>query len=264
MIRAVVVQDQTLAARYLTTLLGDTSRVEVIGTTTDGVEGLRLCAQLRPDAAFLDINLPGKDGVSLATQLTKLTRPPRLVFTAENVDRATDAFRLRAVDYLLKPLDPLQVAEAINRLLTHPRPFEFGSFVGSASRGDRVVTPNKICFTGTADELLPVRYIDRDQIRLLARHEIVAVLRRERRTWIHTVLEEFATYYPLAELVHRLGGDPFIQLGRHAVVNLRAVEHVNRSGDRNYRVRLRDRLGSEIAASRTGAARLTAVLKTRR
>jgi DNA-binding LytR/AlgR family response regulator len=264
MIRAVVVEDQTLAAQYLTTLLDDTARVEVIGTATDGVEGLRLCAQLRPDAAFLDINLPGKDGLSLATQLTMLTQPPRLVFTAEEVDRAADAFRLRAVDYLLKPLDALQVAEAINRLVAQLRPFEFGSFLGSASRGGRVLTPNKTCFTDTAHELLPVTDTDRDQIRLLAPHEIVAVLRRERRTWIHTVLEEFATYYPLAELVHRLGGYPFVQLGRHAVVNLRAVEHVNCSGHRNCRVRLQDRLGSEITASRTGAARLTAVLETRR
>ena len=141
MIRAVVVEDQTPVAQYLATLLDGTSRVEVIGTATDGAEGLRLCAQLRPDAAFLDINLPGQGGISLATQLTKLTPPPRLVFTAESVDRATDAFRLRAVDYLLKPLDPLQVAEAINRLLAQLRPFEFGSFLGSANRGGRVLTP---------------------------------------------------------------------------------------------------------------------------
>ena len=80
MIRTVVVEDQTSVAQYLTTLLDGTSRVEVIGTATDGVEGLRLCAQLRPDAAFLDINLPGQDGISLATQLTKLTSPPRFGF----------------------------------------------------------------------------------------------------------------------------------------------------------------------------------------
>jgi DNA-binding LytR/AlgR family response regulator len=261
MIRAVVVEGQTLAAEYLTTLLDETSRVKVIGTASDAAEGLRLCARLRPDAAFLDINLPGRDGVSLATQLTMLAQPPRLVFTAEKVDRAADAFRLRAVDYLLKPLDALQVAEAINRLLAQLRPFEFASFQSSASRGDGFLAPGKACFTGTAHELLPVTDIDRDQIRLLARHEIVVALRRDRRTWIHTVLEEFATYYPLIELVHRLGGDPFIQLGRHAVVNLRAVECVNRSGERNCSVRLHDRLGSEITASRTGAARLTAALK---
>jgi len=104
----------------------------------------------------------------------------------------------------------------------------------------------------------------RREIRLLARREIVAVLRRDRRTWVHTVREEFATYYPLADLVRWLDGDPFVQIGRHAVVNLQAIEHVTHYGDRLYRVRLRDRVGTEITASRTGAARLAAVLKTQR
>src|SRR6516225_11533584 len=119
-------------------------------------------------------------------------------------------------------------------------------------------------FTGKASELLPVKDVDRDQIRLLARREIAAILRRDRRTWVHTVREEFATYYPLTDLVRWLGGDPFIQVGRHAVVNLQAIEHVTHYGDRLYRVRVRDRTSTEIAASRTGAVRLAAVLKTKR
>jgi DNA-binding LytR/AlgR family response regulator len=109
---------------------------------------------------------------------------------------------------------------------------------------------------------LPVKDVDRDRTRLLVRREIVAALRGDRRTWIHTVREEFATYYPLGDLIRWLGGEPFVQIGRHAVVNLQAVEHVTHYGDRLYRVRLRDRLGTEITASRTGAARLAAILKT--
>jgi DNA-binding LytR/AlgR family response regulator len=68
----------------------------------------------------------------------------------------------------------------------------------------------------------------------------------------------------LADLTRWLGGDPFIQVGRHAVVNLRAIEQVNHYGDRLYRLRLRDRAGTEITASRTGGARLATVLKTQR
>src|SRR6476620_11877074 len=96
-------------------------------------------------------------------------------------------------------------------------------------------------FTGAANELLPVKDVDRDQIRLLARREVAAVLRRERRTRVHTVRQEFATYYPLADLMRWLGGDPFIQIGRNTAVNLQAIEHVIHYGDRLYRVRLRDR-----------------------
>jgi len=120
-IRAVIIEDEPLAAQYLATLLDETYQVEVVGTATDSETGLHLCADLRPDAAFVDINLPGKDGVSLATQLAMLPQPPRLVFTTGNANRATDAFRLEAVDYLLKPLDPDQVNESVQRLLARLR-----------------------------------------------------------------------------------------------------------------------------------------------
>ena len=254
-IRAIIVEDEPLAAQYLAALLDDTCQVEVVATATESEAGLRLCAELRPDAVFLDVNLPGKDGVSLAMQLAMLPQPPRLVFTTGVPTRATDAFRLAAVDYLLKPLDPEQIAEAVNRLLGYLRPFESGS-----RSAEGAGSPNKMDFSSAADELLPVKDADRDQIRLLNRNEIAAVLRRDRRSWVHTVREEFATYYPLGDLMRWLGGDPFIQVGRHAVVNLRAIEQINHYGDRLYRVRMRDRLGTEITASRTGATRLAAVL----
>jgi DNA-binding LytR/AlgR family response regulator len=263
-IRAVIVEDEPLAAQYLATLLDDTCQVDVVGSATESEAGLRLCAELRPDVVFIDINLPGRDGVSLARQLAMLPQPPRLVFTTGNANRATDAFRLEAVDYLLKPLDPEQVTEAVNRVLSYLRPFESGPSQGSRGHANEDPTPDKMRFTGLATELLPVKDVDRDQIRLLARREVAAVLRRERRTWVHTVREEFATYYPLAELMRWLGGEPFIQIGRHAIVNLQAIERVTHYGDRLYRVGLRDRVTTELTASRTGAARLAAVLNTKR
>src|SRR6201981_2090630 len=134
-IRAVIIEDEPLAARYLAALLDDTYQVEVVGSATTSDDGLRLCTELRPDAVFVDINLPGKDGVSLATQLTMLPQPSRLVFTTGDANRATDAFRLEAVDYLLKPLDPAQVLESVNRLLAYLRPFETGRIFEHPSFG---------------------------------------------------------------------------------------------------------------------------------
>jgi two-component system, LytTR family, response regulator LytT len=260
-IRAVIVEDEPLAAEYLAALLDDTCQVEVVGTATECETGLRLSAELRPDAVFVDINLPGRDGLSLATQLAMLPQPPRLVFTTGNANRAADAFRLEAVDYLLKPLDPDQVSESVNRLLALLRPFEAESLPPQSPREGGAEAVDKLQFAGGAGELLPVKDADRDKIRLLSRREITAVLRRDRRTWVHTVREEFATYYPLADLMRWLGGDPFIQIGRHAVVNVQSIEQVTHYGDRLYRVHVRDRSGTYITASRTGAVRLAAVLK---
>jgi two-component system, LytTR family, response regulator LytT len=186
-IRAVIIEDEPLAAQYLAALLDDTCQVAVVGSATESEAGLRLCAELRPDAVFVDINLPGKDGVSLARQLAMLPQPPRLVFTTGNPNRATDAFRLEAVDYLLKPLDPEQVTEAVSRLLAYLRPFQADSAPSSDDHANEVTTPDKMRFTGTTNDLLPVKDVDRDQIRLLARREVAAVLRQERRTWVHTV-----------------------------------------------------------------------------
>ena len=273
-IRAVIIEDEPLAAQYLATLLDETCQVEVVGTAADSEQGLHLCADLRPDAAFVDINLPGKDGVSMATQLAMLPQPPRLVFTTGTANRATDAFRLEAVDYLLKPLDPAQVNESVNRLLAQLRPFEADLARRSEAKeaplsrpvnqADDPKTDEKIQFAGPTNELLPVKDSDRDRIRLLARREIAAVLRRDRRTWVHTVREEFATYYPVADIMTWLGSELFIQIARHAIVNLQAIEQVIHYGDRLYRVRLRDRANTEITASRTGAARLASVLKVQR
>ena len=129
----------------------------MVGSGTESEAGLRLCAELRPDTVFVDINLPGKDGFSLATQLAVLPQPPRLVFTTGNANRATDAFRLEAVDYLLKPLDPEQVTEAVDRLLAYLRPFEAGSSPSSGNYVKESPTPDKTRFTGMANELLPVK-----------------------------------------------------------------------------------------------------------
>ena len=93
-IRAVIIEDEPLAAEYLAALLDDTCRVEVVGTAPEGEAGLRLCAELRPpDAVFLDIRLPGGDGVALATQLAMLPQPPRVVFTTGHAERAPEAWR---------------------------------------------------------------------------------------------------------------------------------------------------------------------------
>jgi two-component system, LytTR family, response regulator LytT len=170
-IRAVIIEDEPLASQYLAKLLDETCQVEVVGSATESETGLHLCAEMRPDAVFVDISLPGKDGVSLATQLAMLPQPPRLVFTTGNPNRATDAFRLEAVDYLLKPLDPEQVTEAAHRQSAYLRPFEVGSFPSFGGQANGVLAPDKMGSTGMSNELLPVKDVDRDQIRLLARRE---------------------------------------------------------------------------------------------
>ena len=256
-----MIEAEQFAAKHLGALLDETCRVEIVGTATHGETAMRLCRELQPEAVFLDVNLPGKDGVSLASQLRLLPQPPRLIFTTADRNRAVDAFRLEAIDYLLKPLDPIHVLEAVNRLTAILRPFEsetLGDPSTSRTRSSKRPKPRP---GSTPAELLPVKDVDSDKIRLLSRREVVAVLRKGRHTCIHTVREEFSTRYPLTLLAQWLGGRPFLQVGRHAIVNEMAIELVTHHGDRLYRIQLRDRLGTDITASRKGATRLAALLK---
>ena len=249
MIRVVVVEDEPLARRYLCTLLAQTAKVEVVGEAGDGRNGLRLCAEHAPDATFLDIRIPGPDGLSMANTLLTLPRPPLVVFVTGYAGHAIDAFRVEAVDYLLKPIEPGQVFEAIRRL-EHRLSDPCGERIEEAS-----VLPN---------ERLPVKDRGEGHVKLLTRGDVVAVLRRNRRTWVHTAMEEFPTYYPLTTLARWLGGTPFLRISRDAIVNMERVAEVEHPGDRHYRVQLLDRPRTTAETSRSGAALLAAYLRSGR
>lgn len=244
MIRAVVVEDEPLARSYLRSLLAGTGKVEVVGEAGDGTAGLHLCRNLAPDAAFLDIRIPGPDGLSLAARLLTLPRPPLVVFVTGYAGHAVDAFRVEAVDYLLKPIEPDQVRDAVRRL-----EHRLAAAAPAATPAD------------VAGTRLPVRGEEDDLVRLLPRGDVLAAVRRARRTWVYTAAESFPTYYALAALAKWLGGPPFEQVARDAVVNMTAVAEVLRTGDRLYRLRLRDQAGTVVDVSRSGAARLAAYLK---
>src|SRR6201999_4518181 len=100
-------------------------------------------------------------------QLRMLPQPPRLVFTTSDRNRAVDAFRLEAVDYLLKPLDPIHVLEAVNRLAAALRPFKTEMLGVSASSKTRSSATGKASPRATPAKLLPVKDADNDKIRLL-------------------------------------------------------------------------------------------------
>lgn len=248
MIRAVVVEDEPLAARFLAALLAKTEKVEVAGVARDAVWGLTLCADHEPDALFLDVEMPGADGLHLAAQVSQLAKRPLTVFTTGHRDYAPEAFRLEAVDYLVKPLEPQRVWDAVGRLETRlanrPCP-DYERTMPLGLMGGR----------------LPVKSAKDDVVKLLSPYDIVAALFHHRRTWIHTATEEFATYYRLCELLAWLG-DPFLRISREAIVNLQAVDEVVHYGDRLYQVLLRDREGTRVEASRSGAGALAALLKS--
>ena len=251
MINAVIVEDEPLAAKFLESLLVRTGLVKVVGTAPNGDWALTICAEAAPDAVFLDVFMPGRDGVEIAAELSRLAKPPLIVFTTGHADRACEAFRLRAVDYLVKPLQYSQVWEAVCRLKDMIAPAE----------EEAPTSPERSGLPCALAERLPVKNLADDVVMLISRWEIMAVVCHDRRTWVHTASGEYPTYYTLSDLANWLGDPPFTRISRESVVNLQAVEEVVHYGDRLYQVRIRDRLGSCLEASRSGSAQLATLIK---
>ncbi len=112
--RVFLVDDEPFAIRRLTLSLRDVPDVEIVGTASNGDAALVEIRRLRPDLAIVDVEMPGRTGIALAGALEKEDGPEIIFLTA--FDRyASDAFSVEAIDYLLKPLKPERLHQALRR-----------------------------------------------------------------------------------------------------------------------------------------------------
>jgi DNA-binding LytR/AlgR family response regulator len=114
--RVLAVDDEPLALAELAFLLRQDDRVKSLRTASDGVETLKVLRTESFDVVFLDVSMPGLDGVEVAEILRRLPVPPELVFVTAHEGRAAEAFGLDAVDYVLKPVSAGRLQEALRRL----------------------------------------------------------------------------------------------------------------------------------------------------
>jgi DNA-binding LytR/AlgR family response regulator len=119
-LRVVVVDDEAPARSELAYVLGLDSRIASVRCAASAAEVLELAAAEPVDAVFCDVKMPAMDGISLARVLGSFARPPQIVFVTAYDEHAVDAFELDAVDYLVKPVRPARVAEAVRRLCPGP------------------------------------------------------------------------------------------------------------------------------------------------
>ena len=111
--KAIIIDDERLARAELRKLLQDFPEIEVIDEAANADEGLQKIENSNPDLIFLDIQMPGKTGFDL---LSELDRAPHVIFTTAYDEYALKAFEVNALDYLLKPVEPKRLADAVHKL----------------------------------------------------------------------------------------------------------------------------------------------------
>lgn len=135
--RVLIVDDEKLAREELSRLLKDIPEISIMGEASNAMDALLMIAQEKPDLIFLDVEMPGMSGFEM---LEKLPLPhPEVIFTTAYEEFALKAFRVEAVDYLLKPIDPQQLAEAVARL-------EVDGVAGKRPNGDGLLKPEDRVF----------------------------------------------------------------------------------------------------------------------
>jgi DNA-binding LytR/AlgR family response regulator len=115
-LRVLVADDEAPAREELAWLLGHHPAVSSVRTASSGAQVLKALEDLDVDALFLDIRMPGLDGLDVARVLARFRAPPKVVFVTAYDEHAVEAFDLRAVDYLLKPVHEERLREAIGRV----------------------------------------------------------------------------------------------------------------------------------------------------
>jgi two-component system LytT family response regulator len=113
MIRAIIIDDERLARNELRKLLLDFPEIEVVAEAANAGEGIERIENMNPELIFLDIQMPGKTGFDM---LSELDRIPNVIFTTAYDEYALKAFEVNALDYLLKPVEPKRLADAIQKL----------------------------------------------------------------------------------------------------------------------------------------------------
>jgi two-component system, LytTR family, response regulator len=111
--RAIIIDDERLARTELKKLLQEFPEIEVVDEAANADEGLSKIDSLHPDLVFLDIQMPGKTGFDM---LAELDRAPHVIFTTAYDEYALKAFEVNALDYLLKPVEPKRLADAVQKL----------------------------------------------------------------------------------------------------------------------------------------------------
>lgn len=221
-IRALVVDDEVPARRRLRRMLESVSDVEVVGEAGDGEEALEAARSLQPDVMFLDVRMPGMDGLTLAQRFTAL--PPIVFCTAWN-EFAVQAFEVNAVDYLLKPVNPERLQQAIERL-----------------KGRRPVASEAVAqVLNAVAPINPTRVVSggRGELRFFDARQVTRFWASDKYTLFRADNEEHLTEESLQSLSARLEGFGFLQVHRSELVRVDAIKSL-RSEDGIHEVTLSD------------------------
>lgn len=237
--RALVIDDERLARKELINLLSQYDHVDVVGEAANVDDAKEKIDALLPDVVFLDIQMPEKTGFDL---LEELDNVPHVIFTTAYDEYALKAFQVNALDYLLKPIEPKRLSEAIERLQKKLQDQTQHTEEASSKGGDKKLTLEDQVFVKDGDRCWFVKLIN---VRLFESDgNYIKVYFENNKPMIHKSLNA---------LDERLDEKSFFRASRKHIINLSWVEAIEPWFNGGLVVTLKG--GDRIEVSRRQAAR---------
>ena len=233
MIRTLIVDDELLALDLMQSLLSVHDDVDILGVYRSGTKALDAIRSLSPDLVFLDIQMPGMSGFELISKLQP-EYLPAVVFATAYDSFAVDAFRVHALDYLLKPIDPNRLAESLQRVRQHMALSESSDLTHLGNKGKYMDALSRARESGgmpaaaltahdypVTDGRLAIR--DGVEVKLVAHDDIDWVDAAGDYMCVHVSGDTHIMRCTMKELQERLSSGPFVRIHRSTIVNLRKV-----------------------------------------
>lgn len=255
-VSALIVDDEQPARDELCYLLGQIPDIDVVGQAGDGIEALGLLEDLEPDVVFLDIQMPGLTGFEVAQQALARAVVPQIVFVTAYDQYALDAFQVNAVDYLLKPVDPARLDQALGRARRRLASDRTGTVPSvELERIVQMVTERQARRTQIvvkADERILLLPAD-DLVYASLNEDVVLV--------VASGVIGTATVRTLDDLQAQLDPAVFWRVHRSYLVNIHKIKEIVPWFSRNFILRMKDAKATEIPVSRAQTRRLREYLK---
>ena len=237
-LRVLLVDDEPLARERLRSLLRTEPAVEIVGECGSGTEAIAVIRSTALDLVFLDMQMPGCDGLEVLAELP-LENRPAIVFATAHEEFALDAFKVQALDYLLKPFDRERLQTALARAQVHARA-RLAPAPGQKPESGPANPP------APKSERLTVKTDGR--LVFLKSEEIVWVEAADNYAVLHLVTGRLMLRETMAALEARLGSASFVRVNRSAIVHRDQIKELQPALHGDYVVLLRE--GTKLPLSR--------------
>ena len=219
-VRILIAEDEAPIRKEFAELLSTAwPEAKLVGASQDGINALAMFNELKPDVVFLDIRMPGMNGLDVAKEIGSRAF---IVFTTAYDEYAIAAFESGAIDYLLKPIEHVRLSATVNRLkdrLANQQPQNL----------DHLIEGLKLQLAPEQEQLKWVTANSGDTIRMIAIEDIIYFQSDQKYTKVVTIEGEALIRMPLKELATKLNPDCFWQVHRSAIVAVNEIKTIKKN-----------------------------------